>query len=95
MNKATVERTGDDGLWGDIDAVGKGRGKGKGKETRRCNHCHRVGHLAKDCFFKHLPQDQTQIGYHNKMIRTGQYAKGPKSDKGGFKGGRNGGSITL
>ena len=34
-------------------AQGTGKGKGKGKkETRTCNICHKVGHIAKDCWRK-------------------------------------------
>ncbi|CAE7242878.1 unnamed protein product [Symbiodinium sp. CCMP2592] len=32
---------------------GKGKGGKAQKETRKCHHCHKVGHLAKDCWLLH------------------------------------------
>ena len=63
-----------------LDAL---KGKGKG-EDRECFHCGRRGHLKADCYFKHLPQDQTPMGYHKAVVANGIFpAKGGQRTKGG------------
>ena len=90
-----------DNWGGDIVAL-KGKGKGK-PDNRECFHCGRKGHIKANCIFKDLPQDQTPMGYHKKMVALGHYqqsnSKGNKGNKGqqynnkGYKGYKGGGNF--
>ena len=70
---------------GEADVLGKGKGKGAKGGTRQCYQCARRGHVQNDCFFKHLPWDQTPLGHRHNMMQTRKY-KGSKGSKKGLMG---------
>jgi hypothetical protein len=74
----------DEAQW-DIDALGKGK-SGKGGKGRQCYHCGRRGHIKSECHFAHLPWEQTPMGHHHTMMKTGQYTKGKGKGYGKPKG---------
>ena len=71
-------------------AQGTGKGKGKGKkETRTCNICHKVGHIAKDCWHKGKEKGGSSGSSGNPLKTPGAQGKakgGAKTKAQGSKG---------
>ena len=59
-----------DQFWGDnVEALGKGKGIRGGPDSATTLEAR--AHLQADRYFKHVPQDQTRMGYDNKSIYLG------------------------